>query len=246
MSVNKLIENLSEKTSNLDTESAIAVVYEALGNNIKLASSLSYEDQVLTHMICKFIDSPKIFVLDTGRLHEETYNVLAKTNKKYKIDYEIYYPNTDSIESFVKSNGINSFYESIENRKMCCKIRKTEPLARALENADGWITGIRKEQSVTRENIQLIEYDNQHNIIKFNPLLNWTEKDIIDYVKANDIPYNELHDKGFPSIGCAPCSRAIKPGDDLRSGRWWWESPEQKECGLHIQNGKIIRKKDLG
>ncbi len=202
--------------------------------NIAFASSLGAEDQVVTHMIVSIDPSAKIFTLDTGRLFPETYDLIDRTNSRYKIKMEVYFPAAKKVEKMVWEKGINLFYESIENRKLCCHIRKIEPLHRALEGFDFWITGLRREQSVTRNNNAVVELDNNnHGRIKINPLINWTEKQVWDYIEKHKIPYNKLHDKGFPSIGCQPCTRAIEPGDDLRAGRWWWEHPELKECGLH-------------
>ncbi|MCD4698193.1 MAG: phosphoadenylyl-sulfate reductase [Bacteroidales bacterium] len=201
---------------------------------IAFASSLGAEDQVLTHLIVSIDPSTKIFTLDTGRLFPETYDLIERTNSRYKIKMDVYFPSTEKVEKMVKEKGINLFYESVENRKLCCHLRKIEPLHRAIKGYGLWITGLRKSQSITRNNNKLVELDeNNHGRVKINPLINWTEDDIWDYIKENNIPYNKLHDKGFPSIGCQPCTRAVEPGDDVRAGRWWWEMPEHKECGLH-------------
>jgi len=178
--------------------------------------------------------------LDTGRLHNDTYETMAKTSQKYGFNYEVYYPSQEHLEELIQKKGINLFYESVENRKACCRIRKVEPLSRALSKVSAWVTGLRKAQSVTRADIPLVEWDDVHQIIKINPLHDWSESDVWNYIKENSIPYNPLHDQGVPSIGCAPCTRAIKPGEDIRSGRWWWESPESKECGLHLKDGKLV------
>jgi phosphoadenosine phosphosulfate reductase len=201
---------------------------------IAFATSLGLEDQVLTHMITSISPDTKIFTLDTGRLFPETYDLIDKTNSRFKIKLDIYFPDTGHVENMVKEKGINLFYESIENRKLCCEIRKIEPLHRAMKGLKMWITGLRKEQSTTRENGKLIEVDENNNgLLKLNPLINWSEKMVWDYIKEHNIPFNELHKKGFPSIGCQPCTRAVKPGEDIRSGRWWWELEGHKECGLH-------------
>ncbi|MBG91006.1 MAG: phosphoadenylyl-sulfate reductase [Actinobacteria bacterium] len=213
-----------------------------VGNyKIKLASSLGAEDQVLTHMLAQLGGDVQIFVLDTGRLHPETYTVLDESAKKYQLKYEIICPDRDKVEAMVQSKGINLFYDSIENRKECCGLRKVEGLKRALSTCEGWITGQRKAQSVTRSELQQIEWDHAHQVIKLNPLADWTQDQVWDYIRQNEVPYNALHDQGFLSIGCAPCTRAIKDGEDPRSGRWWWETPEQKECGLHIEGGQVKR-----
>lgn len=200
-----------------------------------LASSLGIEDQVLTDMIVKVDKSTKIFTLDTGRVFPESYAVLEETNKKYGINIAVYFPDSGAVENMVNAKGINLFYDSIDNRKLCCNVRKIEPLKRALEDIDIWITGLRKDQSVTRFFTPLVEWDEGNKVLKVNPLLNWSEKQTWEYAKQNNVPYNALHDKGFPSIGCQPCTRAIEKGEDVRAGRWWWELPEHKECGLHVK-----------
>lgn len=200
---------------------------------VALGSSLGAEDQVLTDMIVKIDKHTKIFTLDTGRLFPETYELIDKTNKTYQINIEVYFPDTAGVEKMVKEKGINLFYESIENRKLCCSIRKIEPSKRALQDMKVWITGIRKDQTVSRFFNKHVEWEDKYKLLKINPLLNWSERQVWEYIKSNHVPYNELHDKGFPSIGCMPCTRAVKPGEDIRSGRWWWEDAEHKECGLH-------------
>lgn len=235
---------LQNKSLELETQSASDIVAEAVslyGDKLVLASSLGAEDQVLTHLLLEANPEARIFVLDTGRLHPETYDVIAATESKYDMKYELYFPQTDAVETLVRDKGINSFYESVENRKECCHIRKVEPLKRALSTADAWITGIRRSQAVTRLNTPVLEWDEGFSLAKFNPLATWSEDDVWAFINEHNIPYNALHDSGFPSIGCAPCTRAIKPGDDVRSGRWWWEAPESKECGLHVVDGKLVR-----
>lgn len=228
----KLIENLELFFSSLNTSDLIKYIIEN-HNNIAFSSSLGVEDQVLTDMIFKVDKKTKVFTLDTGRLHSETYKVLDATNLKYKVKLEVYFPKSKSVENLYKTQGVNGHFESIENRKNCCNIRKIEPLKRALEGVDIWITGLRASQSVTRNSMKAIEWDENFKVIKINPLLNWSEDDVWDYIKENKVPYNKLHDFGYPSIGCEPCTRAIKEGEDIRAGRWWWENPEHKECGLH-------------
>jgi len=174
----------------------------------------------------------KIFTLDTGRLFQETYDVLDLTQKKYDVSIHAFFPQTAAVEKLITEKGPNSFYDSVENRKECCRIRKIEPLKRALSGASVWITGVRAEQSENRGAMKLVEWDEPHQVIKYNPLLSWTEKEVLDFIEVNKVPVNTLHKKGYPSIGCAPCTRAIMPGEDLRAGRWWWES-SSKECGLH-------------
>ncbi|MCF7954470.1 MAG: phosphoadenylyl-sulfate reductase [Phycisphaerae bacterium] len=200
-----------------------------------LSSSMAAEDQVLTDMACKINPSTEIFTLDTGRLPQETYDVIEKTNEKYDINIKMMFPERGLIEKMLLDHGPNAFYKNLENRKLCCYVRKLVPLKRALHNRQVWICGLRKEQSVTRENIEPIEWDNNFDVIKLSPLLDWTTEQVWDYIKENDVPYNALHDKGYPSIGCSPCTRAVKDGQDIRAGRWWWEEPEHKECGLHLK-----------
>jgi phosphoadenosine phosphosulfate reductase len=204
------------------------------GDDFVLASSLGAEDQVLTHMVLMINPKARIFVLDTGRLHQETYDVMAMTMAKYKMTYEVYFPETEDLETLIREKGPNSFYESVDNRKECCRIRKVEPLGRALKGVQAWVTGQRREQSMTRTMLEEIEWDAAHHCLKLNPLAEWTTEDVWAYIEKHDIPVNYLHKKGFPSIGCAPCTRAVKPGEDQRAGRWWWENPDGKECGLHV------------
>lgn len=225
---NELNEQLKGKT-------AQEVVAYFLDNykEVALSSSLAAEDQALSDVILKHDKSAKIFTLDTGRLHPETYDVMDATNLKYNIKIDVYFPNEQNVQELYKTQGVNGHYESIEKRKHCCFVRKIEPLKRALKGLDIWFTGLRASQSVTRTEMPLVEYDAVFDVIKVNPLINWSEKDVWNYIKENRVPYNKLHDQGFPSIGCAPCTRAVKDGEDIRAGRWWWENPEHKECGLH-------------
>jgi len=205
-------------------------------NRIAFSSSMGAEDQVITHIIANIDPTTKIFTLDTGRVFPETYDLIENTNARYKINIGIMFPDTAQVEQMVNEKGVNLFYESIENRKLCCNIRKIEPLQRALNGLDIWISGLRREQSVTRNNLNLVEWDAKNGLMKLNPLNNWSVEEVWDYIKKHNIPYNKLHDKGFPSIGCQPCTRAIGPGEDIRAGRWWWELPEHKECGLHVKD----------
>lgn len=202
---------------------------------IAQASSMGAEDQVLTDLILKKDKDVKIFTLDTGRLHEQTYQVMNNTNNKYHIKMDVYYPDYKNIQQLYKDQGINGFKQSVENRKSCCYMRKIEPLKRALTGLDVWITGLRRSQSQTREEMQLVEWDESNNLLKVNPLIEWSEEDIWNYIEKNNVPYNQLHKQGYPSIGCEPCTRAISKGEDIRAGRWWWENPEHKECGLHLK-----------
>lgn len=200
---------------------------------IAFSSSLSWEDQVITHHIFNQNLPIRVFTLDTGRMFPETYSVLNSTLERYKKEIEVYFPQTTSVQELVTKKGSSSFYESLENRKECCFIRKVEPLNRALDGMDCWITGIRAEHSDNRKELSIVEFDEQRQIQKVNPLANWSLDDVKEEIKKHNIPYNILHDRGFVSIGCQPCTRAIKEGDDFRAGRWWWEESNKKECGLH-------------
>ena len=230
------VEQLSKKFESSTPQEILKWSLKTFGTKICLASSFGAEDVVLIDMMVR-IDkkNTKIFTLDTGRLNQETYILMDDIMKKYDIYFDTYFPDTNEIEEMVKSKGFNLMYESRENRKLCCGIRKVNPLNRALINMDGWITGLRRDQSVTRSDVKKIELDPSHNnIIKINPLADWNNDMVWNYIKDNNVPYNKLHDSGYPSIGCEPCTRAINKGDDIRSGRWWWEDPSSKECGLHI------------
>jgi phosphoadenosine phosphosulfate reductase len=211
---------------------AIGLVADLFPGKVVFSSSLGQEDQVLTDVIFKNNIPVEIFTIDTGRLFNETYELLDKTTARYKKSIKVYFPEANDVEEFVAAKGINSFYESVENRKECCHIRKVIPLNRALKGASIWITGLRADQSNNRKDMPMIEWSEEKQLYKFNPLINWTYEEVMDYIKEFYVPYNTLHDKGFISIGCAPCTRAIEPGEDARAGRWWWET-SQKECGLH-------------
>ena len=201
-----------------------------------LASSFGAEDVVLIDMLVTLNPKVTIFTLDTGRLNEETYEVMERIREKYRISIKSYFPNLERVQQLEREKGFYSFRQSIENRKECCGIRKVEPLNRALGELDAWITGLRRAQAVTRVSVPKVEIDGAHsNMIKINPLADWSESQVWDYIKARGVPYNKLHDQNYPSIGCSPCTRAVKPGEDIRAGRWWWETPEQKECGLHVK-----------
>lgn len=205
---------------------------ELFPGQVVFSSSLGEEDQILTHLIFQHKIPIQIFSLDTGRLFPETLELLGQTEKKYGNKIQVYAPDASDVESYVNTQGINAFYDSVEQRKACCGIRKVKPLKRALANQAVWITGLRKEQSENRQNLNRVEFDEGFGLIKCNPLLEWSYADVKQYINENNIPYNPLHDKHFLSIGCAPCTRAIEPGEDIRAGRWWWEQ-SKKECGLH-------------
>lgn len=198
-----------------------------------LASSFGAEDMVLTDMIARHYPGISIFTLDTGRLPEETYDLMQKTRQHYGIPIQIYFPDPAAVEEYVLQHGPNGFYESVALRKRCCFIRKVEPLKRALVGKKAWVTGMRREQSVTRDSLKIKTFDQTHDLYKFSPLCEWTNDDVWDYIRGNNVPYNALHDQFYPSVGCEPCTRAVTPGEDPRSGRWWWENPESRECGLH-------------
>ncbi len=216
---------------------AIRLVSAWFPGGVVFSSSLGQEDQVLTDMIYKNELPVKIFTIDTGRLFNETYELLDRTNARYRHNMQVYFPEAADVETFVQEKGINAFYESVDHRKTCCHLRKVKPLNRALEGAKVWITGLRAEQSDNRQDMPLIEWDETRQLYKFNPLISWTYDQMMAYLRENNVPYNSLHDKGFISIGCAPCTRAIEPGEHPRAGRWWWES-SQKECGLHGERKK--------
>lgn len=232
-SIRNYIPQIDSEIENLTSLEALKKISSVHDLKIIFSTSFSYEDQVITDMIAIEDLNVSIFTLDTGRLFAETYSVWNATRCRYNQEIKAYYPNDQLLERFVTEKGPNSFYESLENRKDCCYIRKVEPLKRALKGYDIWVTGLRAEHSDNRQTLQSIEWDEGNRIIKYHPLLRWSTKDVTDYINKNNIPYNPLHDKGFVSIGCQPCTRAIKPGEDFRAGRWWWEDASKKECGLH-------------
>ncbi len=207
------------------------------------ASSLAAEDMVITDLILRAKLPITIFTLETGRLHAETLGMIDRIRETYDYEVVLYKPEATAIAAYVAANGLNAFYDSIEMRKECCRIRKVEPLKRALAGNKAWITGQRRAQSTTRSELAMQEDDTAHGLQKFNPLADWSEEDVWHYLRSHQVPFNPLHEKGYPSIGCEPCTRAIQPGEDIRAGRWWWESPDSKECGLHIVDGKLVRSK---
>lgn len=228
------IKNIINSIQNSSLEENIKYISENFDGKIVFSTSFSLEDQAITHSILsQNIKNIEIFTLDTGRFFAETYQVWDETSKKYNYPIKPYYPNTQAIEQYVQKNGINAFYKSVELRKECCFIRKVEPLKRALQGAKLWITGIRAEHSANRSQTELVEWDEIHQLYKYNPLLHWTTQEVQEYIKKHHIPYNTLQNQGFVSIGCQPCTRAIKAGEDFRAGRWWWEDNTKKECGLH-------------
>lgn len=232
-------ENIKEFQDKLKDKGPLEIIKWSVDHfgaeKIGFASSMSIEDQVITDIIVQNTPGLNIFTLDTGRLPQETYDLIEKTNTKYGINIELLFPDAVEVEKMVKEYGPNLFYKSIENRKLCCHIRKMAPLTKKFKTLNAWICGLRKEQAVTRRGVEVLEIDETFSVLKINPLAEWSEEKVWQYIKENEIPYNELYDKGYKSIGCAPCTRVVKEGEDIRSGRWWWESPEQKECGLHIR-----------
>ncbi len=229
-----ITSNLLHQISGLNIVDAIDLLTKQFPQQVTFSSSFSYEDQIITHEILNNKLPVKIFTLDTGRLFAETYSVWSSTNAKYNTSVKAYYPQAEPLQDFIVAKGPNAFYESVENRKECCYIRKVEPLKRALAGNAVWITGLRAEHSPNRHDLPVLEWDESNNIIKYHPLLHWTTEEVVKHIRENQIPYNPLHDKGFISIGCAPCTRAVKPGEDFRAGRWWWEDASKKECGLHV------------
>jgi phosphoadenosine phosphosulfate reductase len=227
-----IVQIVTEKTKDFSLEETLTFLAEEYKDQVVFSTSFGQEDQVITALIANSNASINIFTLDTGRLFQETYDVFHKTVKKYNKHIEVYFPETEAVQNLLNAKGPNSFYESVENRKECCFIRKVSPLTKALKENSVWITGLRAEQSENRNDLHLFEYDAKFEIIKFNPLLKWSLKEVEDYLEKNNVPQNALHKKGFVSIGCAPCTRAIAEGEDIRAGRWWWES-SHKECGLH-------------
>ncbi len=233
MSQEDRVKELLEKTKDFDAAQIIKFAHQELGDKLIFASSLGEEDQVILDLISQHAPEIKVFTLDTGRLFQETYDLIEKNTKRYGLNFKVFYPDSQALSKMVNEKGINLFYESVENRKLCCNIRKIEPLKRALSDHDAWICGLRRAQSVTRTSVQTFEVDQGNGMIKVNPLACWSIDDVKRYIVENEVDINPLHNQGFLSIGCASCTRAVKTGEDIRAGRWWWEAPEQKECGLH-------------
>ena len=228
-----MIATLKEELEGLDVVAKLKYLAEKSKDKIVFSTSFGWEDQVVTHLIFSNNIPIKVFTLETGRLFPETYYVWNRTLEIYQKPIHAYFPQSDLLQHMVDAKGPSSFYESVENRKECCYIRKIEPLKRALAGNEIWITGIRADQSTNREGMEDVEWDEGNQLFKFHPIFDWTLEDVKQYVKDNNIVYNTLHDKGFPSIGCAPCTRAVREGEDFRAGRWWWEDQSKKECGLH-------------
>jgi phosphoadenosine phosphosulfate reductase len=233
------ILNLEENSTDFEGLTAREIVTWALANyhpRLGLACSFQAEESVLIDMMYRIRGSDfRLFTLDTGRLNQETYDCMDAIRQRYGVRLEVYFPDAVKVQEMVRSHGLNLFYNSVDLRKLCCGVRKVEPLNRALKGMDAWMTGLRREQAVTRTDVRKVELDRDHdNIIKINPLADWSYDQVWDYIRRHNLPYNRLHKQGYPSIGCAPCTRAVKPGEDVRAGRWWWENPDSKECGLHL------------
>jgi phosphoadenosine phosphosulfate reductase len=227
------LSQLQDLFERLSIEDALREVIKLFPGRVKFSSSLGQEDQVLTDIIARNHIDISIFTIDTGRLFNEAYETLEKTTARYKLPIDVYFPQSEAVQQMVNEHGVNLFYDSVQNRQSCCNIRKVEPLNRALQNTSVWVTGLRAAQTDLRKNVPVVEWLSDKKIYKINPLLHWSFDKVIEYLNKYSVPYNPLHDKGFISIGCAPCTRAIEPGEDPRAGRWWWETT-QKECGLHL------------
>jgi len=233
------ILNGTESSKDFEALAAAEIVAWALPRfnpRLALACSFQAEESVLIDLMHRVRGTDfRVFTLDTGRLNQETYDCMDAIGERYGVQVEVFFPAATGVEKMVREDGLNLFYKSVELRKLCCGVRKVEPLNRALKDLDAWMTGLRREQAITRTDVRKIELDKDHgDIIKINPLVDWSYENVWDYIRENNVPYNRLHKQGYPSIGCAPCTRAVKPGEDLRAGRWWWENPNTKECGLHL------------
>jgi phosphoadenosine phosphosulfate reductase len=233
------ILNGTESSKDFEALAAAEIVAWALPRfnpRLALACSFQAEESVLIDLMHRVRGTDfRVFTLDTGRLNQETYDCMDAIRERYGVQVEVFFPAATGVEKMVREDGLNLFYKSVELRKLCCGVRKVEPLNRALKDLDAWMTGLRREQAITRTDVRKIELDKDHgDIIKINPLVDWSYENVWNYIRENNVPYNRLHKQGYPSIGCAPCTRAVKPGEDLRAGRWWWENPDTKECGLHL------------
>lgn len=233
------LSNLEQQLSAGTPAEALALLSQLFDGQVTFSSSFSFEDQLITHEILTHHLPVSIFTLDTGRLFPETYSVWNSTNERYNTHITAYYPDAASLQAFVAERGPNAFYASVDDRKTCCAIRKVAPLKKALAGKAVWVTGLRAEHSAVRQDLSRLEWDESNQLIKYHPLLNWTTASVREYIDRFNIPYNPLHDRGFVSIGCAPCTRAVQPGEDFRAGRWWWEDSSRKECGLHETNHSV-------
>lgn len=231
----KEITELNARFASASAEEVLTWALSRYGSKVALASSFGAEDVAMIDLASKAAPGLRVFTLDTGRLNEETYEVMDRVRTRYGITIESYFPDAARVEALERTKGFYSFRESVEARKECCGIRKVEPLRRALTGLEAWITGLRRQQAVTRSALERVELDAANGgILKINPIADWTQERLWTYIRANNVPYNRLHDAGYPSIGCSPCTRAVAAGEDVRAGRWWWENPEHKECGLHL------------
>lgn len=233
----EIAEKLDLQFAKSSAEEVLDYFTREYSGDVVFSSSLGAEDQVITHMLWSEKAETRIITLDTGRLFQECYDLIDKVAERYGRRIEVYFPDKEKVEQMVNENGLNLFYKSIENRKNCCHIRKTEPLSRALQGIRVWITGIRRDQAITRYSTPMVEWNEQYKLLKINPLRDWDIEKVWEYIRKHEVSYNKLHDQGYPSIGCAPCTRAIAQGEDIRAGRWWWENPESKECGIHVVKG---------
>jgi phosphoadenosine phosphosulfate reductase len=229
------VSGLALQAEAMPAQDVVRLIHGRFGRAVALSSSFGAEDMVLIDMLMKIDPKARIVTLDTGRLPQETYNVMDAARERYGATIEVFFPQAEDVQAMVGQHGLNLFYQSVELRKLCCGVRKMEPLKRALAGLDAWMTGLRREQSMTRTSLHKIEWDESNELVKVNPLADWTHDDVWKYIRENNVPYNALHDRGYPSIGCGPCTRAVQPGEHERSGRWWWEHPETKECGLHVK-----------
>ncbi len=233
------LNDYAEQFDKSSSEQILKWASDKFAGKIIFSTALGPEAQVILDIMVKNSINIQIFTLDTGRLFNDTYELIAKTEEKYNTKIQVYFPKHEDVENMIKEQGINLFYKNQSNRKQCCYVRKIIPLERAMYGYDSWICGLRKGQSITRETVRCIEWDKKHQMIKINPLANWSEEEVWNYIRKHDVPYNKLHENGFKSIGCSCCTRKVKDGEHSRSGRWWWEPEDKKECGLHIQDGKV-------
>jgi phosphoadenosine phosphosulfate reductase len=230
------VGQLAAKAEGMSAQDVVRLACQTFGRQVALSSSFGAEDMVLVDMLMRVDRNARIVTLDTGRLPQETYNVMDAAREKYGARIEVFFPQAEAVQAMVAEHGLNLFYHSVDQRKLCCGVRKMEPLKRALAGLDAWMTGLRREQSVTRTAVHTIDWDESQQLVKVNPLADWTHDAVWTYIREHNVPYNALHDRGYPSIGCGPCTRAVQPGEHERAGRWWWEHPETKECGLHVQS----------